>query len=230
MSEPTTIAELVARNDPAGVAFHAPEGTFTWAEYDDLSGRLAQAYADAGFAPGDRIAVLLTGGALTHVAYLAAQKAGLVTVGIGPRAGDAEITHLLAKTGAAALATREYHRGRPGSEIAARCGAPRHVVLSLDSPAARPFTGAGLGAGDVFFLNSTSGTTGRPKVVRQTMDNRKYFGPSRTPPPAWAPTRSSRVSCRPRTASDCGAPTSSPPCTATRRSSPPSSTPPRPCA
>ncbi|HTJ37802.1 MAG TPA: class I adenylate-forming enzyme family protein [Dactylosporangium sp.] len=177
MSEPTTIAELVARNDPAGVAFHAPEGTFTWAEYDDLSGRLAQAYADAGFAPGDRIAVLLTGGALTHVAYLAAQKAGLVTVGIGPRAGDAEITHLLAKTGAAALATREYHRGRPGSEIAARCGAPRHFVLSLDSLAARPFTGDGLGAGDVFFLNSTSGTTGRPKVVRQTMDNRKYFGP-----------------------------------------------------
>ena len=44
------------------------------------------------------VAVLLTGGALTHVAYLAAQKAGLVTVGLPPRGGDAEITHLLTHT------------------------------------------------------------------------------------------------------------------------------------
>ncbi|MFG2040585.1 class I adenylate-forming enzyme family protein [Dactylosporangium sp. NPDC048998] len=181
MPEPSTIADFVRGNDPDGVAFHAPEGTFTWRDYDELSSRLAQSYADAGFVPGDRLAVLVTGGALTHVAYLAAQKAGLVTVGIGPRAGDAEITHLLRKTGAVALATRETHRGRPGAEIAARCGAARHVVLDLDalpSPLPSPPDGGrGLAADDVFFLNSTSGTTGVPKVVRQTMDNRKYFGP-----------------------------------------------------
>ncbi|WP_432993665.1 class I adenylate-forming enzyme family protein [Dactylosporangium sp. CA-233914] len=178
MSEPNseTIADYVARNDPDGVAFHAPEGTFTWGEYDDLSSRLAQSYVDAGFSPGDRLAVLLTGGALTHIAYLAAQKAGLVTVGIGPRAGDAEITHLLRKTGAA-LATRAEHRGRAGAEIAERCGAPRHLVLDLDSLPSERYAGAGLGPDDLFFLNSTSGTTGVPKVVRQTLDNRKYFGP-----------------------------------------------------
>ncbi|GAA3268369.1 acyl--CoA ligase [Dactylosporangium vinaceum] len=175
MSE-ETIAQYVAGHDPAAVAFHAPEGTFTWGEYDDLSARLAQSYVDAGFAPGDRLAVLLTGGALTHIAYLAAQKAGLVTVGIGPRAGDAEITHLLRKTGAA-LATRALHRGRPGTDIAARCGAVRHVVLDLDDLPAAGWTGAGLRADDVFFLNSTSGTTGLPKVVRQTLANRRYFGP-----------------------------------------------------
>ncbi|WP_433220148.1 class I adenylate-forming enzyme family protein [Dactylosporangium sp. CS-047395] len=174
-----TIADYVARN--AGVAFHAPEGTFTWAEYDDLSSRLARSYVDTGFVPGSRLAVLLTGGALTHIAYLAAQKAGLVTVGIGPRAGDAEIAHLLRKTGAA-LATRATHRGRPGAEIAARCGAARHLVLDLDALPALPSGPlpdgrAPLGPGDIFFLNSTSGTTGLPKVVRQTLDNRKYFGP-----------------------------------------------------
>jgi acyl-CoA synthetase len=204
-----TIADLVARNDPAGVAFHAPEGTVTWGEYDALSSRLAWSYVDAGLRPGDRLAVLLTGGALTHVAYLAAQKAGLVTVGIGPRAGDAEIAHLLRTSGAVALATREEHRGRPGADIAARCGAPRHLVLDLagglvlgaadlagPGPAnAGPRPGvsreersagdadpsqhalAALGPDDLFFLNSTSGTTGRPKVVRQSMNNRKYFGP-----------------------------------------------------
>jgi acyl-CoA synthetase len=172
-----TIAALVARNDPSGVAFIAPEGTFTWGDYDALSSRLAQSYVDAGFAPGDRLAVLLTGGALTHVAYLAAQKAGLVTVGIGPRAGDAEITHLLAKTGAAGLATAPTHRGRPGASIAARCGAPRHVVLDLSALPVAGWQGPGLGADDLFFVNSTSGTTGLPKCVRQTMNNRKYFGP-----------------------------------------------------
>ncbi|MGI5184286.1 class I adenylate-forming enzyme family protein [Dactylosporangium sp. CA-152071] len=172
-----TIAAMVARNDPDRVAFIAPEGTFTWGEYDVLSSRLAQSYVDAGFAPGDRLAVLLTGGALTHVAYLAAQKAGLVTVGIGPRAGDAEIIHLLTKTGAVGLATRWSHRGRPGAEIAARCGAPRHVPLDLASLPAAGHPGPGLGADDLFFVNSTSGTTGLPKCVRQTMNNRKYFGP-----------------------------------------------------
>ncbi|MEU0556811.1 class I adenylate-forming enzyme family protein [Dactylosporangium sp. NPDC006015] len=172
-----TIAAMVARNDPDRVAFIAPEGTFTWGEYDVLSSRLAQSYVDAGFAPGDRLAVLLTGGALTHIAYLAAQKAGLVTVGIGPRAGDAEIVHLLAKTGAVGLATRWSHRGRPGAEIAARCGAPRHVPLDLASLPAAGHPGPGLGADDLFFVNSTSGTTGLPKCVRQTMNNRKYFGP-----------------------------------------------------
>jgi acyl-CoA synthetase len=173
-----TVADLVARQDPGRTAFIAPEGTFTWGEYDELSSRLAQSYLDGGFTPGDRLAVLLTGGALTHIAYLAAQKAGLVTVGIGPRAGDAEIASLLRKTGAAGLATRLLHRGRPGHEVAARCGAPRHVVLDLSALPDLPGpAGGGIGPDDLFFLNSTSGTTGVPKCVRQTMNNRKYFGP-----------------------------------------------------
>jgi acyl-CoA synthetase len=176
-----TIADFVAANPPDGVAFLAPDATLTWREYDELSSRLATAYARAGWRPGERLAVLLTGGALTHVAYLAAQKAGLVTVGIGPRAGDAEIAHLLRQTGAAALVTRATHRGRPFDAIPA----PRHVVLALDgagltvdgAPAPDPEPLPGLGADDLFFLNSTSGTTGLPKCVRQTMNVRKVFAP-----------------------------------------------------
>ncbi len=114
-----TIAELVAANPPDGIAFIAPDATLTWREYDELSSRLATAYVRAGWRPGQRLAVLLTGGALTHVAYLAAQKAGLVTVGIGPRAGDAEIAHLMRTTGASALVTRAAHRGRPARSIPA---------------------------------------------------------------------------------------------------------------
>lgn len=192
-----TIADLVAKNAaeaPDDVAFYATDATLTWREYDRLSTQLAGAYVLAGWRPGERLAVLLTGGALTHVAYLAAQKAGLVTVGLAPRAGDAEVAYLLSHTEAGGLVTRAHHRGRPAEEIAWAAGARRHLVLDLvdgdltlasdGAPLRVPsweeatalIDGRGLGPDDLFFLNSTSGTTGRPKCVRQTMNTRKYFG------------------------------------------------------
>ncbi len=114
----STIADLVKGNPPDAIAFHAPDATLTWREYDDLSSGLAQSYLDKGWRKGDRLAVMLTGGALTHVAYLAAQKAGLVTVGLGPRAGDAEVTHVLRHTKAVALATRRDRTTRPAAQAA----------------------------------------------------------------------------------------------------------------
>jgi acyl-CoA synthetase len=193
-----TIADLVRRNAeaiPGRPALIAPDATLTWREYDELSTRLAGAYALAGWPVGGLLAVLLPGGALTHVAYLAAQKAGLVTVGLGPRAGDAEVAHLVRATGAFGLATRSVHRGRSGAGIAAGAGVAHHIVLELSgttltadcdgAPLEVPLldeataliAGRGIGPDELFFLNSTSGTTGLPKCVQQTMNVRKYFGP-----------------------------------------------------
>jgi acyl-CoA synthetase len=180
-----TVADTVAANaaaHPHGLAFIAPDAVLTWRGYDELSTRLAASFVDNGWRRGDRLAVLLPGGAHTHVAYLAAQKAGLVTVGLGPRAGDAEIAHVLRHTAAAALLTRDSHRGRPGARIAAAVDARRHVVLDLAAApgideAREIVAGRGLGADDLFFINSTSGTTGLPKCVRQTMNVRKVFAP-----------------------------------------------------
>lgn len=192
-----TVADLVARNAAAqarAIAFIAPDATLTWREYDQLSLRLAGALVEAGLTPGDLIAVLLTGGALVHVTYLAAQKAGLVTVGLGPRSSDTEIRHLLRLTGAASLLTRPVHRGRPAHGIDPGPGVGQRIVAALDgrhlslrvngasvtlpdAGRARELTaGRALGPDDLFFINSTSGTTGLPKCVQQTMNVRKYFG------------------------------------------------------
>jgi acyl-CoA synthetase len=90
--------------------------------------------------------------AAVHAAFLGVEKAGCVVVGIGARAGPREVEHLLAKTGAAAV---------------------------LDDVAALPRTGpapdqarAG-GPDDLWLLNSTSGTTGLPKVVMH--DQARWF-------------------------------------------------------
>jgi acyl-CoA synthetase len=194
----TTIAELVAghaHSRPDAVAFVAADSTLTWREYDDLSTRVAGAWARAGLSPGDHLGVLMTGGAAVHVAYLAAQKAGIVILGIGPRAGVAEIRHLLAATGTTSLVTRRAHRGTPAADLAAELGLARSLTLDLGTgpaelsldgeplvvpevvDAAHLIEGRAHGADDLFFLNSTSGSTGQPKCVMQTMNIRKYFGP-----------------------------------------------------
>lgn len=193
-----TIADHVARHartKPDAVAFHAADSTLTWREYDELSTRVAAAWARAGLERGEHLGVLMTGGAAVHVAYLAAQKAGLVVLGIGPRAGTAEIGHLLEASGTTRLVTRTVHRGTPAAELGAELGLARSLTLDLGagrvelsadgSPLGVPDLGeaAGLvagrahGADDLFFLNSTSGSTGQPKCVMQTMNIRKYFGP-----------------------------------------------------
>jgi acyl-CoA synthetase len=193
-----TIADLVAgntRSKPDAAAFLAADSDLTWREYDELSTRVAAAWANAGLVPGDHLGVLMTGGAAVHVAYLAAQKAGLVILGIGPRAGIQEIRHLLAASGTTQLVTRHVHRRTPAADLAAELGLARSLTLDLSAgraelslgghalavpdldEATATIAGRALGPDDLFFLNSTSGSTGKPKCVMQTMNIRKYFGP-----------------------------------------------------
>ena len=52
------------------------------------------------YAPGDRVALQLPDGPGVHTAMLACEKAGIVAVGIGARAGAREVAHLVERTGA----------------------------------------------------------------------------------------------------------------------------------
>ncbi|MEW2357837.1 class I adenylate-forming enzyme family protein [Spirillospora sp. NPDC029432] len=182
-----------ARRRPDTPAYIEPGRVTTWAEYDARADTVAAALAGLA-APGERVALLLPDTADFHIALLATERAGLVAVGIGSRAGDAEIAHLVARTGARTIVTLPEHRDRDMTGLAAALRAhgaepSRHLLLGDDlrlldvsgtAPAERPITpedpaGRALGPNDLWLLNSTSGTTGLPKCVTQFQNRWVHF-------------------------------------------------------
>lgn len=199
-----TVSDLVrdhARAKPEAPAYIEPERTVTWRAYDEAADEVAGVLVGLGLAPGDRLAVLLPDSAHFHIALVGAERAGIVAVGIGARAGDSEIAHLVRRTGARALLTLAEHRGRDTSELP-RVLAERGVGLNWHlvvpdrgAPEARPVGADGatgcavevqrprpdsyadraIGPNDLWALNSTSGTTGLPKCVTQFQNRWLYF-------------------------------------------------------
>jgi acyl-CoA synthetase len=161
---PRTVAACVAHwaaARPSGRAIN----DMSWLDYDRRSDRLAAALA-CEFDPGQRVATWLPDGPAAHVAWLASEKAGLITVGIGHRAGWREVSHLLARSGAAGLVVA------PGTSSPAEGVRVFELLENYPAAAAPPVS---LGAEDVFLLNSTSGTTGLPKLVTHTQRRWFYF-------------------------------------------------------
>jgi len=170
-----------AATRPDAPAFLSDTGTLTWRAYAERSDRFAAHLAGLGLAPGERVAVLLPDGPGVHCAFVGCEKAGLVVMGIGPRAGREEIAHLVRKSGASALVTRQNSRDHDFRTLfdALRAGGVplrHHVTVERQLDADEPCYAGGpaapadlssrrLGVDDLFLLNSTSGTTGLPKCV-----------------------------------------------------------------
>jgi len=149
-----TVARVVARNarsNPDGLAFAEVSAgpQLTWREYDERSSGIAATLATL-YARGDRVALQLPDDASVHSVMLACEKAGIVPVGIGARAGAREVEHLVSRTNSRTLLTVVP----PASPT----GAPRPVPLEAE---------------ELWFLNSTSGTTGLPKIVMH--DQARWF-------------------------------------------------------
>lgn len=181
------IAALAAER-PDAVAFVTPEGRFSWEEYDQAAGRIAALLATRSMPAGTRIAVMLPDGPAVHAAFVGIERAGLVAVGIGARAGLAEIAHLLKKTGAAILVCHATSRDRNAdaliAEVAALGTTAPDLLIVPDliadrdwcrgqrpdhAPLPRPDPDA------LFLINSTSGTTGMPKCVMHTQNRWFYY-------------------------------------------------------
>lgn len=181
-----------AAERPDRPAYISDDGVLTWRELDAWSDRLAMTLCAEGYEPGSRIAVLLPDGATVHAVYLALEKAGLVTVGIGSRAGTREIDHLLAVTDASALIMGADHRGASVAELSGTLhwSGPLISVPVVETDASAPIVVDGrpvrnatavdldarrIRSDDLCMINSTSGTTGLPKCVLHTPNRWLYF-------------------------------------------------------
>jgi acyl-CoA synthetase len=198
--DPTTLAEHVAghaHRQPDGLAYVDADVRLTWAGYEDRSAQLAAVLREL-VDLHEPVAVVLPDSAAVHVAFLAVERAGLVTVAVGARAGTKEIAHMLEATGATVVVSGATHGDGDAAtlvrDLAGRLGRPlTHIVLTHDalglavvvdgdavalpSPddARAAIAGRALGADDLFLVNATSGTTGLPKCVTHTQNRWKYF-------------------------------------------------------
>jgi acyl-CoA synthetase len=181
------VAEL-AQAKPDADAYVTPEGRFSWLQYDQAGNRIAAEILARGLPPGSRVAVILPDGPAVHAALLGVERAGMVAVGIGARAGIAEIAHLLKRTGAGLLIAHDRMRDQSIAELVAAVrgqGAPLSQWLAVPDLVAHPewigaspVDTAGFPEGDpdsLFLINSTSGTTGMPKCVMHTQNRWFYF-------------------------------------------------------
>ena len=184
-----------AEASPDAVAFYCEGEAYSWSRYAQDSDRLAALLLASGLSAGERLAVLLPDGPGVHAAYVACEKAGLVAVGIGPRAGAAEVRHLIERTRSAGLLSHSQHRDLDLAqlvEVLRADGVPlrRHLVVDdtgagnrgmsvngepiSDMEVVPSLSGAQAIETDVpFLLNSTSGTTGLPKCV--VHDQKRWF-------------------------------------------------------
>lgn len=197
-----TISEAVRANAataPDAPAFLAQRGDVSWQTYSERADEVARTLIASGVAAGDRVGVLMPDEANVHAAFVGVERAGAVIVGVGQRAGDAEIAHLLGRTGARTLVTACRQRDRdpallPGVLGAHGVGIDRQVLVDDDGACTVRETRAGevsashavtvaelgmrdglVGPNDLWLLNSTSGTTGLPKLVTQFQNRWMYF-------------------------------------------------------
>jgi acyl-CoA synthetase len=189
-----TVGSIVAARasvQPDGVAFIADGRRYTWAEYHADADDIARAILAAEPERGERIAVMMPDGPAVHAAFVGIERAGCVAVGIGARAGDREVAHLLNLTGARSLITAPEQHGRSAGELRADVAAmdatiDRHLLVGLDARVVDPALPSGveidpdcafrpIHPDELFLLNSTSGTTGLPKCVMHTQNRWFYF-------------------------------------------------------
>ncbi|MDY7102259.1 MAG: long-chain-fatty-acid--CoA ligase [Actinomycetota bacterium] len=177
-----TMADVIrhqAAERPDAVALVSGDRSWTYAEMDAESSRIAQALLDAGVRPQERVAYL-DKNAPEYFTYLfGAAKVNAVTVAVNWRLAPPEMAHILEDSGARVLLVGEEfldHLDKGGVD------GIEHVIV-LGSSASRPTYAEWIegrealdpavpsAPDDVCYQLYTSGTTGLPKGVQLTNSN-----------------------------------------------------------
>ncbi|MCF6428090.1 class I adenylate-forming enzyme family protein [Amycolatopsis tucumanensis] len=169
-------------------------GRITLRELDELTDAFAAGITDAGFRPGERVAIYAQNVPQFVIAQVGTWKAGGIAVSVNPMNRGRELGQLLADSGATVLVTLQSlwhevaaevvpatavrtvlttseleYRAEPGSPV--EC--PGTVDLAGMLARFRGVTPppVTLGPDDIAFLTYTSGTTGPPKGAMTTHRN-----------------------------------------------------------
>ncbi len=126
---------------PPGLAPREPR-RMTYAEWDRRSDAIAAGLASLGLGRGDVLALLLPPRPEYALCYLGAAKIGVVTTGVNPRFGEAEIDFILRASGARVVVAIASHGGRDLAALVRRVGARLpalgHVFVVDDEEGAAP--------------------------------------------------------------------------------------------
>ncbi|MBZ5739475.1 acyl-CoA synthetase [Nocardioides mangrovi] len=162
-----------ARMTPDRAALVQDGRATTYAELHDASSRLALGLRDRGLGRGDRVAFLGLNSVEMVLAMFAAAKLGAVFVPVNTRLAPPELAYVLEHSGSRLLLAED------ALADAVRGSAPELVVFDRDAGHGLDALLADVGAevdepialDDLFMIQYTSGTSGRPKGVMLTHAN-----------------------------------------------------------
>lgn len=159
---PRPIDSLPSMGAASAVAIEDRAGSLDYAGLEAAVGMLAAALHRAGLRAGDRVASWLPKTRAACLLPLAAPRAGLVHVPINPLLKRAQVSHILADSGAALLVTQPARAATfDAGDVPADC----RIVEEAALEAADVMPPSRAGPDTLAAILYTSGSTGRPKGV-----------------------------------------------------------------
>ncbi|GGU24519.1 acyl-CoA synthetase [Nocardioides albus] len=169
-----------ARMTPGARAFVQDDAVVTYAEVDRLVEAVAHGLRARGVAAGDRVAFLGLNSIELAVTLFATARLGAVFLPLNTRLAPPELAWILTDAEPALLIHAGDFDEAVSSEAVAALGLPGHRFTpaggrGLDGLVSTSSTSGGgdveVGLDDVFMIQYTSGTSGRPKGVMLTHGN-----------------------------------------------------------
>ena len=167
-----------ARDTPERTALTDPERTVTFAELDAETDAVANALADLGVEPDDRVALYLPNSIAFVAAYVGAMKRGAIPFPINLRFEGDEVRYVLEDGGAEVLVTAGPFEdavadidAEPLEEVIVAGGDRGHDYATLVAEHAGHHETHPRKQAELADIMYTSGTTGRPKGVKHTHEN-----------------------------------------------------------